>query len=636
MMDEMANHATRVRRYIDRLGLDKVETFIDVCLSIDNLIDMHSPYIVRDRPEDPDAAANVEVHKLKSKDYMDEYINPPAWLEAQRQKLQAEQEKKRRFPTRPTRDVMAFLLEHAPLERWEADILSIIREEAYYFAPQAMTKVMNEGWACVHPDTRVFTDQGLVTMRALVERGEGEVFDGEQPQHVYDHNIIPNHATVTIRTRRGLTLCGSNNHRVLLADKLTWRRLDELAPGDQITISGGGDRWPNRAPSPSERDLLRALRDNPPAPLAQLPDAAYHAPEVVVREILQIIFDKGASVAEAGIIWPTPHHTASADVQLLLMNYGILSDLTEQPNGDWHLHITGASAQRYATRIGFGLERKQAALTAYLDAHQRFQTERWVDEIVEAEVGQHDVYDISVTQTHRYAAGGLVNHNSYWHSRLMTEHILDASEIIDYAEAYAGVMATPPGGFNPYKIGIELYRHVEERWNRGQFGKEWEECDSIADKEDWDQQLGLGRQKIFQVRAIYNDVSFIDEFLTEDFARKMKLFTFGYNKKNNSWEIQSREFAQIKQKLLTQLTNFGQPFIYVRDGNFGNRAELLLYHDFQGVELKLDYARDVLVNLYRIWRRPVNLETLLEGKGRLLTYDGTSYSDKPWDYKPLD
>jgi stage V sporulation protein R len=372
MMDEMANHATRVRRYIDRLGLDRVEDFIDVCLSIDNLIDMHSPYIIRQREPSPEEElAQLEVPKLPSKDYMDEFINPPAYLEAQRKKLQAQREQRRNFPADPTRDVMAFLLEHAPLERWEADILSIIREEAYYFAPQAMTKIMNEGWA------------------------------------------------------------------------------------------------------------------------------------------------------------------------------------------------------------------------------------------------------------------------SYWHSTILTKHVLDASEIIDYAESYAGVMATSPGGFNPYKIGIELFRHIEDRWNKGQFGKEWEECDDIAAKESWDKQLGLGRHKIFQVRAIYNDVSFIDEFLTEDFAREQKLFTYGHNKKTNNWEIQSREFKQVKEQLLKQLTNFGQPFIYVRDGNLGNRSELLLHHRHQGIDLKLDYARDVLQNLYKIWRRPVNLETLVDDKGRLFTYNGTQHSDKAWDYKAL-
>src|SRR6202008_612159 len=41
MMDAMANHGTKVRKYIDKFGLDAVESFIDVCLSIDDLIDHH-------------------------------------------------------------------------------------------------------------------------------------------------------------------------------------------------------------------------------------------------------------------------------------------------------------------------------------------------------------------------------------------------------------------------------------------------------------------------------------------------------------------------------------------------------------------------------------------------------------------
>ncbi|MES3037191.1 MAG: SpoVR family protein, partial [Bdellovibrionota bacterium] len=47
MMDEMANHATRIRRYVDRYGYDTVETFIDLCLSMENLIDRFSPYVER-------------------------------------------------------------------------------------------------------------------------------------------------------------------------------------------------------------------------------------------------------------------------------------------------------------------------------------------------------------------------------------------------------------------------------------------------------------------------------------------------------------------------------------------------------------------------------------------------------------
>ncbi len=774
MMDEMANHATRVRRYIDRYGLDKVESFIDVCLSIDNLIDFHSPYIVRERNPDPaDLEDDFTIHKLRSKDYMDTYINPPEYIKAQKKKHQDKLEAERRFPENPSRDIMRFLLEHSPLERWEADLLSIIREEAYYFAPQGMTKIMNEGWACVKADTYVFTDAGMVTMEDLVARGQGQVFDGQRARAVTDKNIIRDHDTVTIRTRRGVELCGSNNHRVLLDDGVTWKRLDELALGDSIALSGGGGLWPTEqvdlgwSPPPSmtlhdaaaradvsvwtvlrhragrnvraaqaveaaleeyemlgeaispisagrratfaipermdeelgaflgymvgdghisrvkrhlglttgdEPQALRFLRlgqslfgatasmrrdqgrwrvlihseqvsdfltlglgltDGPSARRKQVPEAVLRSPEPVVSAFLQALFDCDGHAGKQGVILSTSSDRMAEQVQLLLMNFGALSRRRRQKDGCWHVHLTGLSARVFSEKIGFGLERKQDALNAYIGDRRFFKRERWADTVVDIERGRQDVYDITVAETHRYAASGLINHNSYWHSKIMTEHALDASEIIDYAESYAGVMATAPGSFNPYKIGIELFRNIEDRWNKGRFGKAWEDCPNMAEKESWDTKTNLGREKIFQVRAIYNDITFIDEFLTEDFAREQKLFTFAYNKKSNNWEINSRDFKEVKQKLLFQLTNFGQPYIYVKDGNFENRAELLLHHQHNGFELRFDYARDVLQNIYRIWRRPVNIETLVEDKGRLLTFDGKDHTEKPFPYHKM-
>jgi stage V sporulation protein R len=51
MMDEMANHATRIRRWVDKVGIEKVEDFIDRALSLENLIDYHAPFIRAPRPE---------------------------------------------------------------------------------------------------------------------------------------------------------------------------------------------------------------------------------------------------------------------------------------------------------------------------------------------------------------------------------------------------------------------------------------------------------------------------------------------------------------------------------------------------------------------------------------------------------
>jgi stage V sporulation protein R len=372
MLDEMANHASRIARLIDRYGYEPVEDFIDTCLSLENLIDYHAPYIRR-----PDAQTHqpivgddspLEVEGLPvERGYMKDYINPPEFLEEQRKRLEEEQRKARRFPESPQKDILLFLLNYAPLERWQHIVLEIIRDEAYYFAPQGMTKILNEGWA------------------------------------------------------------------------------------------------------------------------------------------------------------------------------------------------------------------------------------------------------------------------SFWHSTIMTQKSLRDDEVISFAELHSGIVATGGGRLNPYKLGLELLRDVEERWNKGKFGKEYDSCDDMAAKKAWDTGLGLGRQKLFEVRKLYNDVTFIDEFLTPEFALEQKLFSFRYNRDTDLYEIASREFQQVKEKLLFRLTNFGQPFIYVEDGNYNNRGEMYLKHRHEGVDLKLDYARDTMRNLHKIWTRPIHLETIIDEKRRLLSFDGRDFTERKID-----
>ncbi len=214
---------------------------------------------------------------------------------------------------------------------------------------------------------------------------------------------------------------------------------------------------------------------------------------------------------------------------------------------------------------------------------------------------------------------------SYWHSKIMTESALDASEIIEFADKHAGVMAMSRQQINPYKVGIELMRDIEYRWNRGMFGKDYNECSSMQEKQSWDKKLGLGKAKIFEVRKSHNDISFIDEFLTPDFCERQQLFTYKYNPRSGRFEIDSKDFQAIKQKLLSQLTNFGQPIIEVEDGNYMNRKELLLNHVHYGVDLDVSFANETLRNLYVIWRRPVNLKTKCEDKEVIFHFDGKEF-----------
>jgi stage V sporulation protein R len=148
-------------------------------------------------------------------------------------------------------------------------------------------------------------------------------------------------------------------------------------------------------------------------------------------------------------------------------------------------------------------------------------------------------------------------------------------------------------------------------------------------KRKWDRQLGLGRKKIFEVRKIHNDITFIDTFLTPEFCIRHNLFSFGYNEAAGQYMIDSREFGKVKQRLLFSLTNFGKPWIVVLNGNHRNRGELLLRHIHGGMDLKVDTAKDTMANLQYMWNRPVHIETMIDGKPTLLSFDGNDHSSQP-------
>lgn len=745
MLDTMANHATRVQRIVDRIGHDLVEDFIDTCLSLENLIDYHSPYIRRPEAQahkpiiDDEEPTTVEGLKVE-REYMRDYINPPAYMEEQRKKLEEDRARQRRFPEHPQKDILLFLMNYAPLERWQHTLLEIVRDEAYYFAPQGMTKVINEGWACLKSGSLLYSSEGLVEIdRVVSEKITPEVHDGEATQHIYDWATFKAYPTIALRTRRGFKLEGSVNHRLMLPDG-AWCRLDQLKLGERVRISGGQRLWakalvrlewqpaekqcaleiahaspqtPTSAAKPpvtSPRSsalrvptvvdsrlatllgylcghgqisaeeqsigfstgdleqvenfvgLVRSLFAVEPrwqreasrwhvkftsreigAFLAHLgikagvatqvksiPAVILRSPEAVVASFLRALYDSTGYAGATGVVLTTSSERMGELVQLLLLNFGILATRSQQ-DGHWQIQSTGQAAATFFMQIGFGLERKQVALRRYIEQHECFKDEDWSDELVALEQGHADVYDISVTNTQRYAAQGFINHNSYWHSTIMTQKVATASEIISFADLHSGVVATGGGRLNPYKLGLELLRDIEDRWNKGKFGKEYEECDDLATKRNWDRQLGLGRQKIFEIRKLYNDVTFIDEFLTPEFVIDHKLFTFRYNRDTDLYEIASREFREIKEKLLFRLTNFGQPFIYVEDGNYNNRGELYLRHRHEGVDLKLDYARETMRNLHKLWTRPIHLETVIDERRRLLGFDGSDFTERRID-----
>jgi len=176
--------------------------------------------------------------------------------------------------------------------------------------------------------------------------------------------------------------------------------------------------------------------------------------------------------------------------------------------------------------------------------------------------------------------------------------------------------------------------------------------ESVADAlADIDYARGWDRMR--EIRESHNDVTFLDEFLTQEFVDENEYFTYEYTQSTGDYRVTSTDYRDVKKKLMLQFTNFGKPTVVVEDGNYNNRNELLLAHQYNGVMLDIGQAKDVLKRVFELWGRPVNLKTIVkefdehdvevakrrdrepepEEVGRLIRYDGddVSVEELPWD-----
>lgn len=208
---------------------------------------------------------------------------------------------------------------------------------------------------------------------------------------------------------------------------------------------------------------------------------------------------------------------------------------------------------------------------------------------------------------------------SYWHVEMMSKHLVTPNELTDYALLHSGVVYMDNSNINPYKLGIELFDYIKKKWDTGRHGIEFETCDNYIKRRDWDTKANQGIEKIFEVRKIYNDLTFIQEFFTEEFCNEQKFFLYDVDQRGNKY-ISSTNFKKIKDNIINSLANAGTPVIDVTNSNYGLEMGLLLEHTHYGEDLNEKYAERTLKNLYEIWKRPVFLKTKYKERQVIYAY----------------
>lgn len=172
---------------------------------------------------------------------------------------------------------------------------------------------------------------------------------------------------------------------------------------------------------------------------------------------------------------------------------------------------------------------------------------------------------------------------SYWHYTILKNLNLDENLHFEFLKRHNDVVAPIIGGINPYYIGFKMFQDLEKRY---------------------------GREKIFEVRELERDASFIRRYLTLDLCEELNLFQ--YEKRNFDYYIEEvsddEGWKKIRDNLAFTSGLGGVPYIRVIDLNTKNYT-LTLEHVYDGRELDIVYAKQTLKYIQALWGRKVRLIT---------------------------
>lgn len=210
---------------------------------------------------------------------------------------------------------------------------------------------------------------------------------------------------------------------------------------------------------------------------------------------------------------------------------------------------------------------------------------------------------------------------SFWHKRILEALDLPQSLKIEFLVRHTQVLSPTPGGLNPYHIGMKVWEDIEKRWS---------EPDPEEEKE-YGPKTKDAQEKLFEVREVERDSSFLRRYLTESLVRELNLFEYKSrgNEKVVSRVADKDSWQAIKETLIQNVGTGTIPIIKIEDADYANNRCLFLKHNHDGRDLQLEYAEKTLQYLRQLWGREVALETIINDKKSVLGFADDKLTIKP-------
>jgi stage V sporulation protein R len=258
------------------------------------------------------------------------------------------------------------------------------------------------------------------------------------------------------------------------------------------------------------------------------------------------------------------------------------------------------------------IEQKRTApvdIIQYILAHSNFlnkEENKWMKSIIEV-IRKTSLFFQPQMRTKIMNEGWA----SYWHENLFLQDDRINGHEVDFARVNAGVTAMPRVGLNPYALGMRLFYFIEEMVDKGKLSWEFQQIKASHLRDKYDTRNGSGRDFIFFLRENFNDFTFINQFISQDFTTRNKLFVAGrrLNEAKLVWEyyVKSRKAEDYRNMLFDVL--YHPPHVTLAPDKSKASNTLYLMHQFEGKPLLKDYIANALLGIEYLWGGPVSLDT---------------------------